>query len=165
MSIEGFVDSVKYDTNGLVPAVVQDAENGDVLMVGYMNQEAVKRTLTTGKTTFWSRSRQEFWVKGATSGNVQRVKGVYVDCDKDCLLVKVEQTGAACHEGYRSCFFREIAKDGSLKVEAFDIVGRYAVALKFSDSHSTGLYSFIYLRGMCECESCRSGNQKGSFAV
>ena len=110
--MEQFLDSLRYDEAGLVPAVVQDNENGEVLMVGYMNREAVKRTLASGKTCFWSRSRQEYWVKGETSGNVQAVKGVYVDCDKDCLLVKVEQTGAACHVGYRSCFFREVDSRG-----------------------------------------------------
>ncbi len=111
--LDNFLDSLKYDDNGLVPAVVQDNENGDVLMVGYMNREAVARTLTSGRTCFWSRSRQKFWVKGETSGNVQAVKAVYVDCDKDCFVVKVEQTGAACHEGYRSCFFRKVGPDGS----------------------------------------------------
>jgi phosphoribosyl-AMP cyclohydrolase len=102
------LDELRLDQNGLIPAVVQDAENGDVLMVGYMNQEAVRRTLETGKVTFWSRSRQKFWVKGETSGHFQLLKGLYVDCDRDCLLVKVEQSGPACHEGYRSCFFRQI---------------------------------------------------------
>ena len=110
--MDSFLDSIKYDSNGLVPAVVQDCENGDVLMVGYMNREAVKATLTTGRTTFWSRSRQKFWIKGETSGNIQAVKRVYVDCDKDCLLVKVDQKGSACHEGYRSCFFREVDSEG-----------------------------------------------------
>lgn len=125
MSIQAFLDSIGYDNNGLVTAVVQDAENGDVLMVGYMNREAVARTLTTGRTTFWSRSRQEYWVKGETSGNVQRVKGVFVDCDKDCLLVKAEQTGAACHEGYRSCFFRAIDADGSETIIAEPLTDAY----------------------------------------
>lgn len=111
--MEEFLDSLKYDENGLIPAVVQDYQNNDVLMVAYMNREAVKRTLTTGRTCFWSRSRQKFWVKGESSGNVQVVKGVYIDCDKDCFVVKVEQTGAACHEGYRSCFFREIDSEGN----------------------------------------------------
>ena len=99
------------DQNGLIPAVIQDAENGEVLMVGYMNREAVERTLNTGNVTFWSRSRQKFWIKGETSGNFQRLKALYVDCDQDCLLVKVDQTGPACHEGYRSCFFREATAD------------------------------------------------------
>ena len=100
--------NLKLDQNGLVPAVIQDFDSGEVLMVGYMNPEAVQRTLATGRVTFWSRSRQKFWVKGETSGNFQHVKGVFVDCDQDCLLVKVEQIGPACHEGYRSCFFRRV---------------------------------------------------------
>ena len=106
-------DGLKYDSNGLIAAVVQDAANGDVLMVGYMNHQAVEQTIETKRVTFWSRSRQQFWVKGETSGNVQHVKELYVDCDQDCLLVKVEQVGAACHEGYRSCFFRRIAPNGN----------------------------------------------------
>jgi len=112
LSIDAFLDSLKYDANGLVTAVVQDHANGEVLMVGHMNREAVRRTLTSGRTCFWSRSRQKFWVKGETSGHFQAVKSVYVDCDKDCLLVKVDQTDAACHEGYRSCFFREVDSNG-----------------------------------------------------
>ena len=110
--MDQFLGSRKYDDKGLVPAVVQDCENGEVLMVGYMNREAVRRTLASGMTCFWSRSRQEYWVKGESSGNTQAVKGVYVDCDKDCLLVKVDQKGAACHVGYRSCFYREVDSDG-----------------------------------------------------
>jgi len=111
--LDDFLDSLKYDDNGLVAAVVQDHSTGDVLMIGYMNREAVARTLTSGRTCFWSRSRREFWVKGETSGNIQAVKSVYVDCDKDCLVVKVEQTGAACHEGYRTCFFTEVDSNGN----------------------------------------------------
>ena len=103
-------EKLKYDGAGLVPAVIQDAENGEVLMVGYMNREAVDRTVATGRVTFWSRSRQKFWVKGETSGHFQHVVEVRGDCDLDCLLVRVRQEGAACHEGYRSCFFRR--RDG-----------------------------------------------------
>ena len=117
------IDNLKLDEKGLIPAIVQDAENGDVLMVGWMNREALERTLREGKVCFWSRSRRKFWVKGETSGHFQMVEGVYVDCDRDCLLVKVTQVGAACHEGYRSCFFRRITKDGELEVvaeKAFD---------------------------------------------
>jgi phosphoribosyl-AMP cyclohydrolase len=110
------LDQLKFDSDGLVPAVVQDAENGDVLMVGWMNREAVERTLREGKVCFWSRSRQKFWVKGETSGHFQLVKGVYVDCDQDCLLVKATQIGAACHDGYRSCFYREIKPEGTVEL-------------------------------------------------
>jgi phosphoribosyl-AMP cyclohydrolase len=105
-------DGLKYDANGLIPAVIQDDANGDVLMVGYMNKEAVEATISTKRVTFWSRSRQKFWIKGETSGHFQFVKSLFVDCDQDCLLVRVEQVGAACHEGYRTCFFREVTADG-----------------------------------------------------
>ena len=110
--MEEFLDSLKYDSNGLIPAVVQDYQNGDVLMVAYVNREAIRQTLTSGRTCFWSRSRQKFWIKGETSGHVQAVKQVFVDCDKDCFVVKVDQTGAACHEGFRTCFFREVDGEG-----------------------------------------------------
>ncbi len=119
-------EGLKFDSNGLIPAVVQDVETGAVLMVAYMNQDAVEHTIQTKRATFWSRSRQKFWIKGETSGNVQHVKGLYVDCDKDCLLVKVEQVGAACHEGYRSCFFREVSEEGeSLTVIAERLTESY----------------------------------------
>lgn len=111
--LDSFLDSLKYDENGLIPGVVQDADNGDVLMVAYMNRDAVKETLTSGRACFWSRSHQTFWIKGETSGNIQAVKSVYVDCDKDCFVIKVDQTGAACHKGYRSCFFRQIDAEGN----------------------------------------------------
>jgi phosphoribosyl-AMP cyclohydrolase len=117
---------LKYDANELIPAVIQDVVNGDVLMVGYMNHQAVERTIATGRVTFWSRSRQQYWVKGETSGHVQHVRELYVDCDQDCLLIKVEQVSAACHEGYRSCFFRRISADGDvLEVTAEPLVSRY----------------------------------------
>ena len=106
------LEGMKFDSNGLIPAVVQDGVDGKVLMVAYMNAEAVRRTIQSGRVTFWSRSRQKYWVKGETSGNIQVVKELRVDCDEDCLLITVEQTGAACHEGYRSCFYRRIAADG-----------------------------------------------------
>jgi phosphoribosyl-AMP cyclohydrolase len=95
---------LKRDADGLVPAVVQDAESRDVLMVGWMDDEALHRTLTTGRGTFWSRSRQDYWVKGETSGNTQAVREVRLDCDGDTLLVIVDQTGPACHTGDRTCF-------------------------------------------------------------
>jgi phosphoribosyl-AMP cyclohydrolase len=95
---------LKRDAAGLVAAVVQQHDTGEVLMVGWMNDEALARTLTTGRVTFWSRSRQELWRKGDTSGNVQYVKGVALDCDGDALLVRVDQVGPACHTGARSCF-------------------------------------------------------------
>ena len=103
---------------GLVPVIVQDADDGKVLMLAYMNELAVERTLETGKATYWSRSRNELWVKGETSGNIQDVEQVLVDCDEDTILIRVRQRGgAACHKGYRSCFFRD-AEDGRLRTIA-----------------------------------------------
>lgn len=101
------LDSIKFDENGLVPAVVQDAETGDVLMFAYMNREALELTLSSGKSHFYSRSRKKLWLKGETSGHVQSVDEVRTDCDADTILVKVRQKGAACHKGYRSCFYRK----------------------------------------------------------
>ena len=95
---------LKRDSAGLVCAVIQDWQSGKVLMVGYMNDEALRRTLTTGRVTFWSRSRSEYWRKGDTSGHAQYVKQVQIDCDGDALLIQVDQVGAACHTGHRSCF-------------------------------------------------------------
>jgi phosphoribosyl-AMP cyclohydrolase len=95
--------------NGLIPVVVQDDETGDVLMLAYMNREAWLKTLESGKATFWSRSRNSLWLKGETSGNVQVVKSVFIDCDDDTILLKVDQIGgAACHTGYKSCFYRKV---------------------------------------------------------
>jgi phosphoribosyl-AMP cyclohydrolase len=111
-----FSETLKYDANGLVPAVIQDADNNQVLMVGYMNPEAVERTLAGGRVTYWSRSRQKFWLKGETSGHYQTVVEVRADCDKDCLLIRVRQEGVACHDGYRSCFYRAVQPDGELAI-------------------------------------------------
>ena len=107
------LNQLKTDQNGLIPAIIQDAENKEVLMVGYMNREAVRKTLESGRVCFWSRSRQEYWIKGETSGHTQTVRTVAFDCDADALLIKVEQKGGACHVGYRSCFFREVSPDGN----------------------------------------------------
>jgi phosphoribosyl-AMP cyclohydrolase len=102
------VDDLKYDDRGLIPAIVQEESTGRVLMLAYMNRESLSRTLDTGRTWFYSRSRQELWPKGETSGNVQRVARVMYDCDADTLLVQVEQVGVACHTGEKSCFYREL---------------------------------------------------------
>ena len=110
------LEDLKYDANGLIPAIAQDHATGEVLMMAWMNRESLRRTLETGMATYWSRSRGEFWVKGLTSGHTQKVQSVSVDCDADALLLKIEQTGAACHENYRSCFFRDLSPDGGLTV-------------------------------------------------
>ncbi|MCH3968688.1 MAG: phosphoribosyl-AMP cyclohydrolase [Atopobiaceae bacterium] len=104
---------VTYDAAGLVPAVVQQEGSGEVLMVAWMNAESLARTLSTGTTWFWSRSRQELWNKGATSGNLQQVRRVLVDCDADTLVVVVDSPGPACHTGHRSCFYRELPLAGA----------------------------------------------------
>jgi phosphoribosyl-AMP cyclohydrolase len=101
---------VRFDGRGLVPAVLQDATSGQVLMVAWMNGEALRRTQETGQAHFWSRSRQELWHKGATSGNVMHVREIWVDCDADTLLVKVDPAGPACHTGEQSCFYRRLAE-------------------------------------------------------
>jgi phosphoribosyl-AMP cyclohydrolase / phosphoribosyl-ATP pyrophosphohydrolase len=102
---------VKYDSNGLVPAIVQDADSGQVLMLAYMNRQSLDLTLQTGETHFWSRSRSEIWHKGATSGNIQHVVAIALDCDGDTILVRVHPNGPACHTGQTSCFFNPIEKE------------------------------------------------------
>jgi phosphoribosyl-AMP cyclohydrolase len=100
--------SIKFDEHGLIPAIVQDADTGQVLMLAYMNEKALQATLRTGQTHFWSRSRQELWHKGATSGNIQTVVDLSIDCDADTLLVRVHPAGPACHTGHTTCFYRPI---------------------------------------------------------
>jgi phosphoribosyl-AMP cyclohydrolase len=102
--IQDVIDRVAFDSNGLVPAIIQEEGSKDVLMLGYMDGEAVRRTLTEGRVTFWSRSRQEYWRKGDTSGHYQYVRGAALDCDGDALLVTVQQVGPACHTGKHACF-------------------------------------------------------------
>lgn len=107
-----FLDHLKFNADGLIPAIIQDQSNGRVLMMAWMNRSSLEKTIETGLTHFWSRSRQKYWMKGETSGHVQRVRDVAFDCDGDTLLIQVEQVGAACHEGYRSCFFRSVREAG-----------------------------------------------------
>ncbi len=96
---------------GLLPAIIQDANTGEVLMLGYMNRESLERTLATGQVWFWSRSRQKLWHKGETSGNYLNVRSILIDCDEDAILLKVEPTGPVCHTGNRTCFYRELGED------------------------------------------------------
>ncbi|MBI2082774.1 MAG: phosphoribosyl-AMP cyclohydrolase [Deltaproteobacteria bacterium] len=111
------IDQLKFDENGLITAVIQDYNNNEVLMVAHMNREAVEKTLKGPYVTFWSRSRKKLWVKGEESGHTQEVKEVFIDCDADTLLIKVDQKVATCHEGYRSDFFRKIEK-GKIEIIA-----------------------------------------------
>lgn len=116
-----FLDSLTFNSHGLIPAIIQDFENGEVLMLGYMNREALSRTLAGPHVVFYSRSRQKLWEKGETSGHTQTVKEIFFDCDEDALLIKVDQKVAACHNGFRSCFYRKY--DGS----AVTVVGKKIV--------------------------------------
>jgi len=118
---------LKLDANGLIPAIIQDHKTGQVLMMAWMNCDSLARTLETKKTHFFSRSRNKLWLKGESSGHVQHVKSVATDCDQDVLLIKVEQVGAACHEGYESCFFREmdpLVPAGSGEASGWKVVGK-----------------------------------------
>lgn len=106
--MQKFQPEINFDANGLIPAIVQDVETNEVLMLAFMNKEALRLTLEKGETYFWSRSRQEIWHKGATSGNFQRVVDLRVDCDGDTLLIRVHPSGPACHTGERTCFYRAL---------------------------------------------------------
>ncbi len=110
--------TLRYNDAGLIPAIAQDAKTGEVLMMAWMNANAVAQTLATRRVTYWSRSRQEFWIKGATSGNTQELVDFRVDCDRDCLLVTVNQVGPACHTGRRSCYYTEIRDGEEVEIAA-----------------------------------------------
>lgn len=115
MKASQIVDQLKFDDKGLIPTIAQDAETGEVLMFAFMNRESLLKTLDTGIASYWSRSRQSLWIKGESSGHTQEVREIYFDCDNDCLLIKVKQNVAACHTGYRSCFFNKI-EGGEVKI-------------------------------------------------
>ncbi len=118
------IDQVKFDEQGLVAAIAQDFESGEVLMVAYMNRQSLRMTLKSGRMTYWSRSRKELWIKGETSGNIQEVKEIMLDCDGDALLFKIAQEGGgACHMGYRSCFYRRM-ENGSWVIDSKEVERR-----------------------------------------
>jgi phosphoribosyl-AMP cyclohydrolase len=128
VNLPPFFSALKWNEVGLIPAIVQDVENGEVLMMAWMDERALEDTLATGQTHFFSRSRRSHWHKGATSGHVQHVETILLDCDGDVLLIKARQVGGACHEGYRSCFFRRVDGDGGLERDAepiFDVTSVY----------------------------------------
>ena len=107
------LDDIKFDEKGLIPCITQDYSDGQVLMMAYMNRESLEKTIKEKKACYFSRSRKKLWLKGEESGNIQKVKEIYIDCDKDSILLKVEQTGGcACHDGYRSCFYRKLEESG-----------------------------------------------------
>ncbi|KAF0675226.1 phosphoribosyl-AMP cyclohydrolase [Profundibacterium mesophilum] len=110
--------SLRFDAAGLVPVIAQDAQSAEILMMAWMNEEAVRRTFETGRVTYWSRSRQSFWVKGETSGNLQHLVELRIDCDRDCLLVLVRQEGPACHTGRRSCFYTALRDGEEVEIQS-----------------------------------------------
>lgn len=119
----GWIDTLKFQEDGLIPVIAQDEKTGEILMFAFANREALEHTIKTGNVTYWSRSRKKLWKKGEESGNVQKMKALYTDCDKDVVLVKIEQIGgAACHTGKRSCFFNELSGDNwkEVGVQVFD---------------------------------------------
>jgi phosphoribosyl-AMP cyclohydrolase len=113
---------IKLDSAGLLTAVAVDADTNEVLMVAFMNQAALEKTIATGKATYWSRSRQKFWVKGEESGHIQEVQQLLVDCDQDAVVMKVRQKGAACHNGFRSCFYRKVVPGNSAEATKLEFV-------------------------------------------
>jgi phosphoribosyl-AMP cyclohydrolase len=119
--------ALKWGADGLIPAIVQDVDTGDVLMMAWMDEPALRETIATGQTHFYSRSRRSHWHKGGTSGHVQHVESIWVDCDGDVILIKARQVGGACHEGYRSCFFRRLGDDGGLEITARPVFDASAV--------------------------------------
>jgi len=123
------LDQVKFDSNGLIPAIVQDSASGEVLMMAWMNREALEKTIAEKRACYWSRSRKKLWIKGETSGHVQVVRSLRIDCDGDTLLLQVDQTGGACHTGYRSCFFRR-EEDGKWVEDGMKVFDSAAVYKK-----------------------------------
>ena len=115
-ALEETVKDLKYDANGLIPAVIVDTDSKAVLMVGYMNETSLLETVSTGRTHFWSRSRQKYWMKGESSGHTQEVRAIFTDCDRDTVVIEVVQHGGACHDGYFSCFYRRLGDDGRWQV-------------------------------------------------
>lgn len=156
MAAEQIQDQIKWDESGLVPAIVQDAQSKEVLMLAYMNKESLQRTIETGATWFWSRSRGELWNKGATSGHTQRVISLSYDCDGDTLLVRVEQQGPACHTGSYSCFTNPVAIQGAeaeereASADRFGILGRLegVIAQRYAERPSGTYTTYLFDKGV-----------------
>lgn len=117
-----FLDKLKFNSDGLIPAIIQERGTGKVLMMAWMNRDSLLKTIETKRTHFWSRSRQKFWMKGESSGHVQTVHNISFDCDGDTLLIEADQNGAACHEGFKSCFFRDVSEKGDVNENAKRLV-------------------------------------------
>ncbi|MCI8404484.1 MAG: bifunctional phosphoribosyl-AMP cyclohydrolase/phosphoribosyl-ATP diphosphatase HisIE [Clostridia bacterium] len=151
--MDELINALKFDASGLIPAVVQNIETSEVLMVAYMNSDTIKQTVETGRATFWSRSRQEIWVKGDTSGNYMYVKEMRVDCDCDCLVILVNPAGPACHTGNRSCFFRKIengklVEDNGVPVRSDILEREQAVVIDRKKHPEEGSYTnYLFDKG------------------
>ena len=162
------MDKVRFDERGLVPAVVQDALSGEVLMLAYMNRESLDRTIATGETHFWSRSRGELWHKGATSGHTQKVTGMSLDCDGDTILVRVLQTGAACHTGAYSCFFEKLQPEteGSQSFALGEVLGAVArVIHQRNTDRPEGSYTTKLLEGGLDRILKKVGEESGEVII
>ncbi len=162
------MDNVRFDERGLVPAVVQDALSGEVLMLAYMNRESLEKTLATGETHFWSRSRNELWHKGATSGHVQKVTGMSLDCDGDTILVRVLQTGAACHTGAYSCFFEKVPvqSGGTHEAALGEVLGAVArVIHQRNADRPEGSYTTKLLEGGLDRILKKVGEESGEVII
>ena len=117
------IEQLKFDSDGLIPAIAQEEKSGEILMMAWMNRESLRATIETNRATYWSRSRKRFWMKGEESGNIQEIRSIHIDCDGDAVLLKVNQIGgAACHTGHRTCFYREIVDGGQNFKESNDII-------------------------------------------
>ena len=160
------LSEVKFNEQGLVPAIAQDAANGQVLMMAWMNEESLRLTLETGFATYYSRSRRQLWKKGETSGHVQRVLGIRVDCDGDTLLLQVEQTGAACHTGNRSCFFRDILPEDEDEMPATSaILEQVTAVIADRDAHpQEGSYTNYLLTKGVE-KICKKVGEEASETI
>lgn len=162
------MDKVRFDERGLVPAVVQDALSGEVLMLAYMNRESLDRTIATGETHFWSRSRGELWHKGATSGHTQKVTGMSLDCDGDTILVRVLQTGAACHTGAYSCFFEKLQPEaeGNHAFALGEVLGAVArVIHQRNIDRPEGSYTTKLLEGGLDRILKKVGEESGEVII
>ena len=165
MNISG-LDALHFDEQGLIPSVVQDAETGSVLMLAYMNSESLKKTIESGETHFWSRSRSEIWHKGETSGNLQQVVSIHPDCDSDALLVRVRQTGTACHTGKYSCFSQsvdEVLEEGSSLGELMGSLGRI-IRMRKRDMPE-GSYTAKLLKGGIDKILKKIGEESGEVII
>lgn len=147
MEIEKIIEEIKFDNRGLIPAIVQDVNTNKVLMLAYMNEEAIKKTLEEKVAHYYSRSRKKLWKKGETSGNIQKLKGFYYDCDKDSILILVEQVGVACHTGNYSCFFNQVLKEESKKEDV--LMELYTLIQDRKNNPKEGSYTnYLFQKGL-----------------